>query len=227
MFDRTRLRNKSLEQQREYTLLFDFDGTLADTLEKIIVIYNRLSKKHGFPAVSVSEVEQLRGKSAREVMSALPIAKVKLPFLLAEGRKLFEEDLETILVFAGLKEVLISLSKEYRLGIVTSNEATKVKKFLLRHEIDYFDFIYADKSLFGKGKIIRQVLKKYELKAKDVVYVGDEVRDIEAAREGKIRIISVTWGFNSKKVLQEHNPDFLIDKPSQLRTIKVFSSKKK
>jgi phosphoglycolate phosphatase len=219
-----RLKVAHLKQQ---AIIFDFDGTLADTLQKVVAIYNALGKKHGYPSLHEAELEELRGKSAREIIASLPVAKVRLPFLLAEGRKLFEKDIESITLFNGLQGVLSELAKHYRLGIVTSNEVTNVKKFLLKHNIDYFDFIYSDSSLFGKGKIIRKVLKKYQLQAENVVYVGDEVRDIEAAKEGGIRVVAVTWGFNAKKVLSQHSPDYLIDKPSQLTKLSLVAQRKK
>jgi phosphoglycolate phosphatase len=49
-----------------------------------------------------------------------------------------------------------------------------------------------------------------------VIYVGDETRDIEAARKIQIQVIAVSWGFNSREVLAEQKPDFLISHPSQL-----------
>ncbi|PSB03825.1 HAD family hydrolase, partial [Merismopedia glauca] len=49
-----------------------------------------------------------------------------------------------------------------------------------------------------------------------VIYVGDETRDIEAARKSKIKAIAVCWGFNFREILAKYKPDFLIDRPSQL-----------
>ncbi len=49
--------------------------------------------------------------------------------------------------------------------------------------------------------------------------MGDETRDIEAAKKSKIKIVAVTWGFNSSNVLAQHQPDFLIDIPQQLTEI--------
>jgi phosphoglycolate phosphatase-like HAD superfamily hydrolase len=65
-------------------------------------------------------------------------------------------------------------------------------------------------------------LRKESLNPEEVVYVGDETRDIEAAKKSQIKVIAVTWGFNSKQVLAAQNPDFLIDRPEEL--IKVIES---
>jgi len=88
--------------------------------------------------------------------------------------------------------------------------------------MDYFDFIYSDGSLFGKGKILKRVLKKYEFFKRNVVYVGDEVRDIDAAREAGIKIVSVSWGFNSKEVLGSNKPNYIVDTPAELLGLSLF-----
>lgn len=197
-------------------LLFDFDGTLADSFDMVMRIANGLAKKYNFSPILPDQIEGLRGMNASDIVTHLSIPKIKLPFLLMEGRKEFKENLELIKPFPQLSHVLSLLSKKYRMGIVTSNDSVSVKKFLLKNQMDYFDFIYSDSSLFGKGKILRDVIKEYGLNKDNVSYIGDEVRDIEAAREAEIKIISVTWGFNTKEVLRKNKPDKIVD------TIKEF-----
>lgn len=211
------------EELSKKVMLFDFDGTLADSIKLFETIYNDLSRKYKFPTLSVEEIERLRGMSAISVIRQLPISKIKLPFIYAEGKKEFKKNLEFVKPFEGMSNIISSLSKKYTLGLVTSNDPTNVKKFLLKHNMDYFDFVYSDGSLFGKGKILNDVVKKYKFKKRTVVYVGDEVRDIDAAREAGIRVVSVTWGFNSKKVLKENNPTFVIENQKDLVEKTFFS----
>ena len=132
------------------------------------------------------------------------------------------KNFESIKPFPQLESVLPKLSEKYVLGIVTSNDPVNVKKFLLAHNLDYFAFVYSDGSLFGKGKIIKNLLHKYSYAPENVIYVGDEVRDIDAARTAGINVVSVTWGLNSKKVLLENNPDFLIDNSTALLSQDFF-----
>ena len=59
-------------------------------------------------------------------------------------------------------------------------------------------------------------MKINKLTPEEVIYVGDETRDIEASKTIPIKVIAVSWGFNSAEALAKQNPDFLIQKPSEL-----------
>ena len=54
------------------------------------------------------------------------------------------------------------------------------------------------------------------LVSQDIIYVADEVRDIEAARKAGVKIICVSWGYNDKSSLEKNNPDALVDNTDQL-----------
>jgi phosphoglycolate phosphatase len=71
-------------------------------------------------------------------------------------------------------------------------------------------------STFGKGKVIERMMKKYNYAKSDAIYIGDEIRDIQAARSIKIRIVAVAWGFNAAATLIDRQPDALITKPKAL-----------
>ena len=70
--------------------------------------------------------------------------------------------------------------------------------------------------LFGKERVLRQIIRKNQLNPAQVIYVGDETRDVEAARKTAIRVIAVGWGFNTSQALARHQPDFLIQRPGEL-----------
>ena len=70
--------------------------------------------------------------------------------------------------------------------------------------------------MFGKHRSLKRLLKTYHMKPAETIYIGDEVRDIEACRKAKVQIIAVTWGFNSKRILERAKPDFIADKPEDI-----------
>ena len=79
--------------------------------------------------------------------------------------------------------------------------------------------MYVDTSIFGKHTTLKRLIKKYDLVKKEVIYIGDEIRDIEACKKAGIECIVVTWGYNSRKALQQQNPDYMIDRPADLLKI--------
>lgn len=206
------------------TLLFDFDGTIANTippLEKITSLFNIISDEIGFnKKVSKNHVERFREMGLREIVKELKIPFYKLPFIARKARTALKTDLEQSIPIEGVVDVLHALKNQgFSLSIITSSKKKDVEDFLQRNNLQFFDFVHSERNLFGKARVIQHFLKKHNLGKGDVVYIGDEIRDIDAAKKAEIKIVSVTWGFNSKVGLQKHMPDFLIDKPKELLEI--------
>jgi phosphoglycolate phosphatase len=199
-------------------VIFDFDGTLADTLNAIVSISNRLAGEYGYKPTAPEELTQIRNLSSREIVKQSGISLFKLPFLLKRVRADLRNDIQQLNPIVGIKESLIKLQAEgNRLGILTSNSEENVKVFLLKHEmLELFSFIYSETQLFSKHKTLINFIKRNKLNPEDVIYVGDETRDIEAAKKINSKVIAVSWGFNTKEALAKHNPDFLIHQPSEL-----------
>ncbi|MBW4682507.1 MAG: HAD-IA family hydrolase [Microcoleus vaginatus WJT46-NPBG5] len=205
-------------------IVFDFDGTIADTLEALIAVINRLAAEFKYKQASRADIEQLKNLSSREIIKDSGVSLFKIPFLLRKVKIELAHEIPRIHPFLGMKEVLTQLrSQGNKLGIITSNSKPNVMTILQKNDVqDLFEFVYAETTLFGKHRVINKFLKKESLNPEEVVYVGDETRDIEAAKKSQIKVIAVTWGFNSKQVLAAQNPDFLIDRPEEL--IKVIES---
>jgi len=199
-------------------LIFDFDGTIADSLHAVVTICNRLAVEFGYPLTSPQELHRLQNLSSREIIRQSKVAAFKLPFLLRRVRLEMNHHIEELQPIAGMPPVLHQLKHQgCRLGIVTSNSSENVNTFLRIHQLEeLFDFIDARLTIFGKGPVLRSVLKRYHLDPATVVYVGDETRDIEAARWIGIPIVAVSWGFNSHQALARQQPDFLIQSPDEL-----------
>lgn len=199
-------------------LLFDFDGTIADSFENFLDISDRLASKHNFLPIPRDQVETLRAE--RSLIKHVKLPLYKLPFIAHDFKKMQQEHILQLEPIAGLPEVLHKLKeKGYVLGILTSNGRENVEKFLKNHNIDIFTYIFCDSSIFGKDKVLRKFLKESSVAKEDVTYIGDEIRDIEACQKVGVKVIAVTWGFASQAGLEKHHPDFLVDKPSELLSL--------
>ena len=203
-------------------IIFDFDGTLADSFGNVMAIFNELANEYGLHQIKQEDIPELRKISSREILKKFRFPVWRLPFLLSEGKKMFGQRIASINPFSGIKEMLLGLKKRgCVLGILSSNSEENIRKFLTRNQVDVFDFIHTENNFFGKGKAIKRTIEKYKFDAGNVFYVGDETRDIEAAKKCGVKVISVSWGFNDREILEKYSPDFLIDKPEEL--LKIFS----
>ena len=199
-------------------IIFDFDGTIADTYQIIIKIVNSLSSEFGYQPLDAETQKLLRDLSSKEIIQKSGISLFKLPFLAKRVQLELGNYIEDIDAFGGIPEVLVALKQQnYHLGIVTSNIQANVDIFLERQNLSsVFDFVSASTTIFGKHRIINRAIKNLQLSKQQVVYVGDETRDIRSARKSGIGIISVDWGFHSSQLLSQHQPDAIATAPSEI-----------
>ncbi len=200
------------------TIVFDFDGTLADTFAALFTALNLVSDQHGIAKVAESDVARLRGLEVRQILSELKISLIRLPFVVRDVRRAVESEVHKLKSFSGLEDSLRSLHQAgYTLGILTSNSERNVDTFLRTHDwLKYFSFIFAGSSVFGKHKMIRRLLADRALDSQSAIYVGDETRDIEAARKAGLRCVAVSWGFSLSAALAALQPERLIADPKEL-----------
>lgn len=199
-------------------LILDFDGTVADTLEMALSVFNRIAPEYDLQPVGERERELFRTKKPQELIRDFDIPKLKLLTLTLRIRKEMSRHIPEMKLFDGLEMALREIRDAgYRLGILTSNSVENVRKFLEVHNLnDQFGFIYSGRSFLGKEKVIRKVLIREQIEPGSVVYAGDETRDIEACRAAGIPVIAVSWGLNRRELLASLSPDQIADSPEEL-----------
>jgi phosphoglycolate phosphatase len=200
------------------TIIFDFDGTIADTLGIVLEIYNKIIvPKFKTKKVSKEELEYLRTqKPSKKLLNKYNISLLQLPFVLKTGRAEIKKEIKRAKIQPGLKELFNSL-KDYSLGILSSNSKENIQAFLKNYGfLEVFDFFYTSSALFKKDKVIKKILQERNLDSENVFYIGDELRDITAANKAGIKTIAVSWGFNKKEILETANPDYFAEKPLEI-----------
>jgi len=202
---------------RPRLLLFDFDGTIADTFEAAFAILNKLAVEFRFRPLDAADLEKARDMRTRQVMKFLKIPMSKMSRIARRGSEEIHARMPGIEPFPGLPALLRELrAAGFEMGIVTSNSEPNVRMFLEKHDLDLFAFIRSSSKLLGKAHELRHVMKTLKLTASDILFIGDETRDIEAAQKAGIRIAAVTWGYNSRRSIAAMKPDYLFDKPEDL-----------
>jgi phosphoglycolate phosphatase len=204
-------------QNNSKLIIFDFDGTIADTLGALLRISNRLAPEFGYAQIGDEQLADLKYLSPWEIIKLSRVALWKLPFLFKRVKEEFPGEVRNVELFPGVAELLNTLKLQgYRLGIVSSNAETNIRSLLKQNQIEQlFDFV-TTASTFGKGKAIDRMMRQYQCPKSDAIYIGDEIRDIQAARSISIKIVAVGWGFNAPTALIDRNPDLLITKPQAL-----------
>jgi HAD superfamily hydrolase (TIGR01509 family) len=202
-------------------IVFDFDGTIADSLQASLVIGNRLAEEFGLEPVTPEKLERWQQLSSKQVLKELNIPFFKLPRLLGHFKRALSQEIRHFPMISGMREVILELwDRHFLLGIVTSNSEENVRQFLTAQGIEHlFDFVESCPRLMGKDRILQRIARNHKLDLQHTLYVGDETRDIDAAKNCQMQAVAVTWGFNSRSALRAHKPDHLIESPRDLIAI--------
>lgn len=196
-------------------VIFDFDGTLADSAAWMIRAVNPMAKRFGFKTVTDEEIDMLRGRGTREVIRYLGISPWKLPMIARYGKKLMAADCGAIPLFPETAGMLRALhGAELRLAVVSSNSERTIRAVLGPDLSALIGQFSCGASLFGKARKFRKVTAG--IKRERVICIGDETRDIDAARAVGLASGAVTWGAAKRAILVEHGPTILFETPAEI-----------
>lgn len=188
--------------------IFDFDGTLADSLPFLLSVVNKLAERHAFRPIDLDAVPAFRHYSAREMMRHLELPAWKLPLVAQSFMTLMQQNPQATPLFANVDTVLQQLARaQLRLALVSSNARGNVEQILGASNIGLFGHLECGMSIFGKASRIRKILRLTGTPASQAVYIGDQITDLEAARQEGVAFGAVTWGYGSIESLRRHAPD--------------------
>jgi phosphoglycolate phosphatase len=202
------------------TFLFDLDGTLAESLPSVLKIMDIVVKEYKFKIDKRAVVDLLKSRGVKEVFKKFRIPFYRVPGLIKKYREEYRKEIPFLKPVVGIKETLGELKdKGIKLGIITTNGRDNVIQFLKANQLDIFDYIYADIGIFNKSKAIKKIIKLNKLDPGDTFFVGDETRDIEAAKKAGVKSIAVSWGYQTGAALQKEEPDYIFNYPDELLSI--------
>lgn len=191
-------------------IIFDFDGTIADTSSLIRGIYNEMAAENSWPLIDEKEYQRLRGLGFVKAQKWSGIKTWQIPGFMREGLKRFRRHSDEIKLFDGMPELIAKLSDSGKIiYILSTNSPEIIKEVLGRYGIDDKVKILKRSALFSKHYPIRHLVSKHKYKPEYVWMVGDEVRDIEAAKKAGVKAAAVNWGLQSTDLLEAASPDVL------------------
>lgn len=198
-------------------VVFDFDGTLVDSKALFVSIYNELAQKKGYRLMTSDVIEHLRDMSIPERCKFLKVPMYRIPFLVTAFLKMYREDIALLKLNNGIKEMLEEFSYSgIQYAIISTNSKETIEEFLKLKNITGFDDIFCSKSIFGKHKLLTKFLKSKKMSPDNIIYVGDEARDIEACRKVGVEVAWVSWGYDSFNAIERLKPKYILNHPSEL-----------
>ena len=186
--------------------IFDFDGTLADSLPWFRASFHDVIARFDLTPVTAEELEGMRGLSAREIMARLNVSMWQLPAIVSDMRKRKLAAASETSLFAGIPAMLSDLQRQdIKTAIVSSDSEASVRQVLgpTARLITRFD---CGAAMFGKHWKFRRVARRLGVKPLETICIGDEIRDIEAAKAAGMDSGAVTWGYALPGALQAARP---------------------
>ncbi|MCW0388358.1 N-acetylmuramic acid 6-phosphate phosphatase [Xanthomonas sacchari] len=201
-------------------VIFDFDGTLADSFPWFLATINGVADEFGFRRFDVARLDEIRSLSARELMARSGLRWWRVPAVAQRMRTLMSAQIERIALFDGVAELLAQLAQAgVQLALVTSNSHANVARVLGPALLAQFRDVRCGAAVLGKRRKLRASLRACGVPAARALCVGDEIRDAEAARQAGIAFAGVTWGYTLPTALQPHTPLPLLQRPEALRAL--------
>jgi phosphoglycolate phosphatase len=192
---------------RHKLIIFDFDGTLANTFPSFVHVFDEAADKYGFKRLDRAQHHALRGADARQIMAHHAIPLWKVPAIARFMRAGLAAEIGSIKLFDGIAQALRSLSAQgVVLTIVSSNSLANVRAVLGPELAALFSHLECGASLFGKLAKIRKVLAATGVAPQEAILIGDEIRDARAAADAGVDFGAVAWGFNHVEALAAQHP---------------------
>lgn len=188
-------------------VMFDFDGTLADSFPWFLEVANTVADTYRFKRIEPHEIDMLRGYSSRQIIAHLGVPWWKLPLIGRHMRRLTATNIGQIRMFEGVDRVLRELAQAgVTLALVTSNSSENARRVLGPENAARISYYECGVSIFGKRARFQRILKQSGIAPHEALCIGDELRDLEAAASAGIPFGAVTWGFARREVLTSRGP---------------------
>lgn len=198
-------------------IFFDFNGTIADTGNATILIYDELRKKYKLNELSPDELIALKSRSALYYSWKLGIRPWNFMKIKRDSASIVSSIIAKANIFPGIEDTLLKLAeKKIKLCIVSSNANGDIIQFLARHHLEFFSDIYGNITLNKKHKIIEKILSDFQLLPHEALFIGDEMRDYESSQKAKVPFVLARWGHPDHNKLSFNSPIMINDSPLEI-----------
>lgn len=202
---------------RYQLVIFDFDGTLADSLPWMMGVANQIADRHHFQRPTPEDLEALRGPEGASFTKLLKIPRWKLPLIARDGRRLMSENLAQIRLFPEIGAMLRRLVDHgVKLAMVSSNSEKNVRQVLGPELAPLMAAYECGASFFGKYRKFKRAIKQCGVAQENVLSVGDELRDLTASQQLGVPFGAVSWGFCRPEALKAGGASFVFQSVQEI-----------
>ncbi|MEO2089543.1 MAG: HAD hydrolase-like protein, partial [Gemmataceae bacterium] len=200
-------------------IVFDFDGTLADSMAESIRIFQQIGPELGLKPFT--DLHDARNMPTRKILKEVGVTFWKLPKVVRAFQAAAAERAHELKLHPGLPDALADLhARGAHLGVLSSNREDNIRKCLAANGVEHlFSFVTGHPHLFGKARALRRIRRRHKIERSDLVYVGDETRDVEAAHAAGVGAAAVAWGYHTPELLNRLNPTVLLREPAELAVL--------
>ncbi|EGV33722.1 Haloacid dehalogenase domain protein hydrolase [Thiorhodococcus drewsii AZ1] len=198
-------------------ICFDFDGTLVYSFDAAFNALQSVGPAFGCGDLTREQLQDMRGMHVRDVIRILGVPLYRVPQLARRMRAAMRAELMETPPVEGVPELLLELDRRgYRLGLLSSNAESSLRDYVARYGLNQFDVVIGGTGLFSKARALRGLIRREGIRAADLIYVGDELRDLDAARDVGAGFAAVSWGYTAPEGLASAGPDCLLERPGDL-----------
>lgn len=209
------------KQNRLYDyIIFDFDGTLADSGPISLKAIKSMAQKYGFRDIEWNDVNKMRGMSFSDRCKYMGVSPLKIPIFVSDFYSYYKTHIDELELNKGIGELTHTLHDEgFGLAVLSSNSENNIKHFFEINNINIFNDIICSNHLFSKDIMINKYIRRKKLNKNKVLYVGDELRDIEACKKAGIDIVWVDWGLDMRSTVEPSRPNYIVSDPNEIYKI--------
>ncbi len=205
-------------------LIFDFDGTLANSFDEALQILSKVENNFGLNYSKEELRFLIRNNNYNDLIKEFKISKLQQILVLIKIRKITKKKNLDVKLYDWVPGFLKEIKNTHTLFLLTSNKKEVVEPILKKNNIlQHFTYCSYGANFFRKKNAMKKLIKKYELNESQTYYIGDELRDFKASIAVNINPVIVSWGFNSKSLLKKNKVTKIIDNKKEFR--KLFLEK--
>ena len=194
-------------------LMFDFDGTLANSERIVEENLKEFIDKYNYPEITAKELKHLKADSFfKKLRMLLFMAKIQNQF-----KERYSQRIPEIEFYEGAQKMLQdSLDAGYQVVILSSNAKENIQDFLRLKKITAPIEVLSSTGFFGKHNTIQKYLNEHQLPTHSVLYIGDEIRDVKSCNKVKVDIAFAGWGIDADADLSEYTIKVRVPHPDNL-----------